>query len=154
MAERIDKLLASLKDREREVAELKTKLAGAGGGRDILSEAVKIGDTKLLAVKIEIDNPKALRTVSDDLLGKLGSGVLVLGAAAEGKAFLLVRVTQDLTGMFHAGNIIKELAPIVGGGGGGKPDMAQAGGQNPAKLDEAMARAKELVQAQAEAAKA
>ena len=154
LAERIDKLLASLKDREREVAELKTKLAGAGGGRDILSEAVKIGDTKLLAVKIEIDNPKALRTVSDDLLGKLGSGVLVLGAAAEGKAFLLVRVTQDLTGMFHAGNIIKELAPIVGGGGGGKPDMAQAGGQNPAKLDEAMARAKELVQAQAEAAKA
>jgi alanyl-tRNA synthetase len=104
---------------------------------------------KVLATVVPADNPKALRELSDTLRDKVGSGVVVLGAAAEGKALLLALVTKDLVGRFHAGEIIKALAPLVGGGGGGRPDLAQAGGQNPAGLPEAMAQVPELVAAQA-----
>ena len=85
--------------------------------------------------------------ILDNLRDRIGSGVLVLGSAAEGKVFLCVGVTKDLTGRIKAGDIIKQLAPIVGGGGGGRPDMAQAGGKNPENLPEAIEKAAETVAA-------
>ncbi len=148
VADKAAKLQAALKEREREVETLKTRLAGAGS-RDLLQDAVMVEGVKLLATVVPADNPKALRELSDNLREKIGSGVVVLGAEAEGKALLLAMVSKDLVGRFHAGELIKALAPLVGGGGGGRPDLAQAGGQNPAGLKEALAKAPELVAAQA-----
>ena len=81
----------------------------------------------------------------DRLRARIKSGVVVLGTAQGERALLLAAVTDDLVGRFHAGNIIKQLAPLVGGGGGGRPDFAQAGGKDPARLDEALAAAYELL---------
>ena len=148
LAERVKKLMAGLKESEREVETLKSRLAGASS-RDLLSEAVEVDGVKVLAVKVEVDNPKALRDLADTVRERLGSGVAVLGAASGGKALLLALVTKDLAKRFHAGNLVKVLAPMVGGGGGGRPDMAQAGGQNPAALDEALAQVPRLVAEQA-----
>jgi alanyl-tRNA synthetase len=85
--------------------------------------------------------------MADRLREKLHSGVIVLGCEIDGKANLLVAVTSDLTQRLHAGRLIKELAEKVGGRGGGRPDMAQAGGSQPGKLDDALAAADELVEA-------
>ncbi|MCA1905959.1 MAG: alanine--tRNA ligase [Desulfarculus sp.] len=148
VAERAVKLQAAIKEREKELESLKARLAGAGS-RDLLAEAREVGGVKALVTQVEIDSPKAMRELADNLRERIGSGVVVLGAAAEGKALLLALVTKDLTGRFHAGNIVKELAPLVGGGGGGRPDLAQAGGQNPDGLPQAMARAQEIVAAMA-----
>jgi alanyl-tRNA synthetase len=83
--------------------------------------------------------------VLDNLRDKMGSGVLVLGSADDGKVSLCVGVTKDLTDRVKAGDIVKQVAPIVGGGGGGRPDMAQAGGKNPEKLPEAIDKAPEII---------
>ncbi|MCB2188085.1 MAG: alanine--tRNA ligase [Deltaproteobacteria bacterium] len=145
LAERVEKLLAAQKAAERQVEELKARLAGGGGGADLLSKAEDINGIKALITAVEVDNPKSLREASDNLMDRLGSGVLVLAAALEGKAFLLVRVSKDLTKRVAAGNLIKAMAPLVGGGGGGKPELAQAGGQDPSGLDAALAKAKEMI---------
>ena len=79
-----------------------------------------------------------LREKADDLKSKLQSGIVVIGSAAEGKAFIVASVTRDLTGRIQAGAIIKELAPVIGGGGGGRPDFAQSGGPGTAELDRAL----------------
>jgi alanyl-tRNA synthetase len=88
---------------------------------------------------------KQLREIADQLKEKLGSGVVVLASAGESNVNLVASVSQDLTRRYHAGHIIKELAPIVGGGGGGRPDFAQAGGKEPAKIAVALKRAEELI---------
>jgi alanyl-tRNA synthetase len=142
-------LLAQLKQANNEVEALKVKLASGGGSRDLLSEAQEIAGVKVVAAEVEADTPKALREAADNLRDRMGSGIAVLGAAVEGKAMLLALVTKDLTKQFHAGNLVKVLAPMVGGGGGGRPDMAQAGGQNPDGLADALAKVPELVQEQA-----
>ena len=149
LAERVAKLLAALKEREREVETLKGRLAGASS-RDLLAEAVEVAGVKVLAAKVEVDNPKALRDLADTVRERLQSGVAVLGAESGGKALLLALVTKDLAGRFHAGNLVKELAPLVGGGGGGRPDLAQAGGQDPGGLDRALAQVPGLVEKQAQ----
>ena len=92
-----------------------------------------------------VADPKGLRELSDTLKDRLGSGIIVLGTEMDGKATLLVAVTKDLTGRYKAGEIIKGLAPIIGGSGGGKPELAQAGGSKPEKLDEALEKLYELV---------
>jgi alanyl-tRNA synthetase len=153
VADKAQKLGQALKEREREVETLKTRLAGAGS-RDMLADAVEVAGVKVLAAQVESDNPKALRELSDSLRDRIGSGIVVLGAAAEGKALLLALVTKDLVGRFHAGNLVKVLAPMVGGGGGGRPDLAQAGGQDPEGLAAALAKVPELVAAQAQGGKA
>jgi len=85
-----------------------------------------------------VDNPAALRDLADRLRDKIKSGIVVLGSLAGSKVLLITVVTKDLTDRFHAGNIINQVASIVGGSGGGRPDMAQAGGTKPEKLDEAI----------------
>jgi alanyl-tRNA synthetase len=148
VGERVKKLITGLKESERQVSQLKASLAGAKS-RDLLEDVVEVDGVKVLISRMPIDNPRALREASDTLRGRIGSGVVVLGAEAEQKALLLALVTKDLVGRFHAGEIVKALAPLVGGGGGGKAELAQAGGQKPEGLDQALAQALEVVRAQA-----
>jgi len=94
-----------------------------------------------------VESPAALRDLADKFKDKIASGIVVLGAEKDGKALLITIVTKDLVGRFHAGNIIKAVAAEVGGGGGGRPDMAQAGGSKPEHLDAAMEKVYGLVEA-------
>ena len=113
--------------------------------RELLDNVKEVNGIKVLSVEISEAGPDELRKVWDDLKSKFNSCLAVLGARNDGKAFLLVGVTKDLSKKFHAGNIVKELAPLIGGGGGGKSDMAQAGGNQPENLDAALKKVFEIV---------
>jgi alanyl-tRNA synthetase len=136
--DRLEKLLARQRELHREIEMLQARLNVAASG-DLLSQAVEVGGVRLLAVKVQEEDIKALRDLSDSLKDGIGEGVIVLGAAIGGKANLLVAVTKNLSGSIKAGDIVKQIAPLVGGSGGGKPELAQAGGSQPEKLDEALA---------------
>ena len=105
----------------------------------LAQKAEQIGDLKLLVCEIDSVGAKDLRNMADQLRQDLGSGIVCLGSHQAGKATLLIAVTQDLTNRFKAGALIKELSPLIGGKGGGKPDLAQAGGSNPAGLADVFA---------------
>ncbi|HXU70892.1 MAG TPA: alanine--tRNA ligase [Polyangia bacterium] len=137
-AARVDKLLEELKTQRREIEDLKRKMALGGGGRDLMSSVREVAGMKVLATRADVGDPKALREVADQLRDKLKSGVVVLGGVADGKVALVAAVTSDLTSRVHAGKIIGEIAKLVGGRGGGKPELAQAGGSDAGKLDEAL----------------
>jgi alanyl-tRNA synthetase len=113
--------------------------------RELLDNVKEVNGIKVLSVEISEAGPDELRKVWDDLKSKFKSCLAVLGTRNDGKAFLLVGVTKDLSKKFHAGNIVKELAPLIGGGGGGKPDMAQAGGNKPENLDAALKKVFEII---------
>ena len=136
--DRLEKLLVRQREYQREIEALQAKLNAAASG-DLLSRATDVQGVKLLAVQVQVEDIKALRDLSDTLRDRIGEGVIALGAAIGGKANLLVAVTKELSRSIKAGDIIKQIAPIVGGSGGGKPDLAQAGGSQPDKLDEALA---------------
>lgn len=131
---RTEKLQKSLRELEREIEALKGKLASRDSG-DLLDEVKDIGGVKVLGAKVEIADAKVLREFGDKLRDRLGSGIILLAGKADDRILLLCMVTKDLAGRFHAGNIISELAPVIGGKGGGRPDMAQAGGTQPENLD-------------------
>ena len=143
---RLQKLLERQRELEREVESLQGRLS-AGQAADLLAGVREIAGVKLLAERIEGADGKTLRELSDQLRERLGSGVIVLGCESGGKANLLVAVTKDLTGRLSAGDLIRNLAEKVGGKGGGRPDMAQAGGNHPEKLGEAVAAAEGLIAA-------
>jgi alanyl-tRNA synthetase len=151
VAARVEKLSDELKAARREIDELKRKMALGGGGRDLLASVREIGGVKVLATRADVGDPKALRDVADQLRDKLKSGIVALGGVADGKVALVVAVTPDLTGRFNAGKIIGEVARLVGGKGGGRPDLAQAGGTDASKLDEALEAVYGLVPAAAAA---
>ncbi len=134
---RVEKLIAQLRDAEKEIDKLKQKMQSSQAG-DIISEARDVKGVKVLAKHLENMEQKDLRDLGDKLRDKLGSGVLALGSSKDDKVSLIVMVSKDLTKKYHAGNLIKEMAAVLGGTGGGKPDMAQAGGKDPAKLDAAL----------------
>jgi len=144
VTERVDRLLKHQRELEREIEALKGKLA-ARDSADLIGRAREIKGVKVLATTVEAPDVKTLRDFGDKLRDKLASGVILLGARVEGKAMLLCMVTKDLTGRYHAGNIIKAVAPQVGGSGGGRPDMAQAGGPQPENLERALAKLEELI---------
>lgn len=144
LVDRVEKLIERQRELQREVDVLQGKLNAAQSG-DLLAQVQEVNGTRLLAVQVQVADVKALRDLADQLRDKLESGVLVLGAELDGKANLLVAVTKDLTGRFKAGELVAKLAPIVGGRGGGKPEMAQAGGSQPEKLTEALATATGLL---------
>ena len=105
-----------------------------------------VDGVKVLAVRTSAASADAIREMGDWLRDKLSSGVVVLGSVSDGRPALIAMVTKDLVDAgLHAGNIVKEAAQIMGGGGGGRPDMAQAGGRDPDKLDEALRATPELV---------
>ncbi len=150
--EDLDDKVAALLDRakrlEKELADLKAKAAGAAG-QDLAAQAEEIGGVKVLAARLDGADAKTLRDALDRLKDKLGSAIILLAAESEGKVSLVGGVTKDLTGRFRAGDLVREAAAKVGGKGGGRPDMAQAGGNDPAGLPAALALAKEWVRAQA-----
>ncbi len=124
---------------EKELGALKSKLAAAAGG-DLMSKVVEKDGVKILAAEIEGADAKSLREMVDQLKNKLGSGVVLLGSkSADGKVALCAGVTADLIGKFKAGDIVGKAASVVGGKGGGRPDMAMAGGTDASKLAEALA---------------
>ena len=133
LVDRTEKLLKHVRDLEKEIEALKGKLAAKDSG-DLMSQVREIGGVKVLAAEVSIADAKTLRDFGDKLRDNMESGVILLGSKASDKAMLLCMVTKDLAGKYHAGNIIKELAPLVGGSGGGRPDMAQAGGTQPRNL--------------------
>jgi alanyl-tRNA synthetase len=141
------KLQADIKKLSRENDQLKMKLALGGGaaGSAETSDELAIGDAKLIARRVEGLEKAALRGLADSLRDRIKRGVVVLAAEQEGKVTLLVSVTKDLTDRVKAGQLVKELAPIVGGGGGGRPDFAEAGGKDPSKIDALLAAARESV---------
>jgi alanyl-tRNA synthetase len=141
---RLDKVLKRQKDLEKELDAMQSRLASAQAG-DLLDQVRQVDGVKVLALKVEAADPKALREFGAKLLQRLKSGIVVLGSAAGEKAMLIALVSKDLTKRFHAGEIIKEIAPLVGGSGGGKPDMAQAGGPDLAGIPQALEQACELV---------
>jgi alanyl-tRNA synthetase len=126
---------------EKEIAQLKDKLA-SGQGRDLAADAAEVAGVKFLATKVDGADAAALRNAVDQLKNKLGSAVVVLGSVdPEGKVMLIAGVTADLTAKVKAGDIVNHVARQVGGKGGGRPDLAQAGGTDPSRLDEALAGA-------------
>ena len=136
--DRLEKLLARQRELQREIETLNGKLNAAASG-DLLAQATEVQGVRLLAVQVQVEDVKALRDLSDTLKDRIGEGVIALGSDIGGKANLLVAVTKGLSGTIKAGDIIKQIAPLVGGSGGGKPELAQAGGSLPGKLDEALA---------------
>ena len=145
---RVEALQGELRQAQRDNESLQGKL-GRLEAAELVSAARKVGEVTLLAAQVNAGGMDALRGVADELKLKLGSAVLVLGAVDGEKVNLVVAVTPDLTKQgFHAGKLIKDIAAICGGGGGGKPELAQAGGKEPAKLAEALKAAEGLVRSQ------
>jgi alanyl-tRNA synthetase len=146
LKERVEKLLAHQKALEKELTASKAKLQAAASDRS-LSEVKVVNGVSVLAQEASADTPAALRDLADHLKAKIKSGIIVLGSRTNKKALLVVVVTKEHLDRYHAGNIIKQVAALVGGGGGGRPDMAQAGGSQPEKLPEALAAVYDIVAA-------
>jgi alanyl-tRNA synthetase len=145
---RIETAQGEVRQLQREVESLQGRL-GRLEAADLAGTARSVGGVTLLAARVNAGSMDALRGIADELKAKLGSVVLALGAVDGDKVNLVAAVTSDLTGQgLHAGKLIKELAAICGGGGGGKPELAQAGGKDPSKLGEALEAAERLVLAQ------
>jgi alanyl-tRNA synthetase len=144
LKERVEKLLVQQKRLEKELAGWKTKLA-AQSLTSSEAEIQQVNGVQLVAKKVQADSPAALREAADRFKDRIGSGIVVLGSAAGEKVFLIAGVTADLTKQYPAGSIIKKLAPMVGGGGGGRPDLAQAGGTRVDQLDSALASVPDLI---------
>ena len=143
----IERLQTDAKRLAREVAQLKTKLAMGGGGHgpDEADDTVDLGGVKLARRKVSDFDKDALRGLVDSLKVKIQSGVVVVASASDGKVQIVVAVTSDLTGRIRAGQIVKEIAPIVDGSGGGRPDFAEAGGKQPDKIDDMLKAAESVV---------
>ncbi|MDO8266348.1 MAG: alanine--tRNA ligase [Moraxellaceae bacterium] len=138
VAEKVRALADRNRELEKELERLKMKLA-ASAGDDLLNSAISINGAKVLAARLDGVDPKTLRDTMDQLRNKLGSSVVVLSTVADGKVSLVVGVSADLTTKVKAGDLVSFVAQQVGGKGGGRPDMAQAGGTDAAKLPEALA---------------
>jgi alanyl-tRNA synthetase len=142
--DKVKRLLDRQKELEKEIEKLrgqfeKDRIPG------LLSKKQNVDGASLVISQVDGVDGKQLRDIADQLKEKLGSGVVVLASAGDAIVNLVASVSKDLTKKYHAGNIVKELAAMVGGGGGGRPDFAQAGGKDPAKIDAALKRAEELV---------
>ncbi|HEY4222734.1 MAG TPA: DHHA1 domain-containing protein, partial [Myxococcota bacterium] len=149
---RVERLQESLRTAEKELERSRQKAQTAAAG-DAVGSAVDVGGIKVLAQLVVGVEPKDMRGYADKLRDQLKSGVVVLGASTSPEDVqVLVALTPDLVGRLNAGAMVKELAAVVGGRGGGKADFAQAGGKTPGKLDDAFALAKDLVKKAAEAA--
>ncbi len=148
VAQKVDKLLADERALEKKLGDLEKKLAfsaastGGGGGTSgvdaMLAQAKTLQGAKVLAVRSPLGDAGAMRELADTLRDKLGDSIVLVGAESAGKAMLVLTVAKSLTSKFKAGELIRPIAALVGGSGGGRPDMAQAGGTDPSKLDAAL----------------
>jgi alanyl-tRNA synthetase len=137
-ARKVEQLAARIKGLEKEIDQLRGRLAG-GSGQDLASQATEIKGIRVLAARLDGMDAKGLREAVDRLKDKLSPAAIVLAAVADNKVSLIAGVTKDLTARLNAGEIVNHVATQVGGKGGGRPDMAQAGGTNPAGLEKALA---------------
>ncbi|HEX2486439.1 MAG TPA: alanine--tRNA ligase [Myxococcota bacterium] len=147
---RVEKLLEERRALERELERLRAEQRRAASG-DLASQVESIGDVKVIAARVEGVDGGELRAMVDALRERIGSGIVLLAATGDDKVTLALGVTPDLTGRFKAGELIRETAAVVGGKGGGRPDFAQAGGRDAAKVDEALERLRSLVREKATA---
>jgi alanyl-tRNA synthetase len=141
MPGKVEQLISRGKQLEKEIQILKQQVA-AQAGSDLISEAVDVNGVKVLIADLAGTESKALRGMMDELKNKIGSGIILLGTASDGKVGLIAGVTKDLTGQVKAGDLVNAAAQHVGGKGGGRPDMAQAGGNKPENLPMALDTAK------------
>ncbi|MHB0912417.1 MAG: alanine--tRNA ligase [Armatimonadota bacterium] len=139
------RLVNDLATAEKRIEEFERK-AAVGQADELAARAVELNGVKLVAEAVQVGDVDLMSALADALAGKLGSAVVVLGGPSDGKVTFVCKVTKDLMSRFHAGNLLREVAKVAGGGGGGRPDFAQAGGKDPSKLADALAKAKELVQ--------
>ncbi len=145
LTEKIEKILERERQLEKELADTKRKLAMGGGGSggggidDLLRGARDVPGGRALAVKVDVSDPAMLREMAEKLRDKLGESVVLVGSINGPKASLVLTVSKSLTSRYRAGDLVKAIAQTIGGSGGGRPDMAQAGGPNVEKLDEALA---------------
>ncbi|MGB7308750.1 MAG: DHHA1 domain-containing protein, partial [Candidatus Acidiferrales bacterium] len=133
----VERQFDTIKSLERQLDALKRKAAGSQAG-DLLSEAKEVKGVRVLAARVNGFDREALRQMVDSLRQKLGSGVVVLASAEDGKVALITAVTKDLIPKLHAGKIVQELAKLVGGSGGGRPDLAEAGGKDTSGIENAL----------------
>jgi alanyl-tRNA synthetase len=141
---RIQTLIQENKNLTRDVQKWK-QTAATGNATDYLANTQEINGIKIAACAIDDQDANGLRMIMDDLRQKIGTGIIVLASASEGKVALCVGVTKDLTKTIKAGDIIKQLAPIIGGGGGGKPDLAMAGGKDTTKIPQIITQAPKII---------
>ena len=142
--EKVKKLLDQHRSMEREIGRLRSQL-GKNQIPDLLAKKKNIDGTSVLISEIERVDAKQLREITDQLMGSMGSGVVILVSPGEKNVHLVASVSNDLTHRYHAGEILRQLAVVVGGGGGGRPDFAQAGGKDPLKVPDALKRAEEII---------
>jgi len=142
--DKLKKLLERQKELEKEIAKLHGELE-KDRIPDLIAQKQVIGSANALIAPVNGVDGKQLREIADQLKFKLGSGIVILASAIDGNVNLVASVSKELTKQFHAGNIVKELAAMVGGGGGGRPDFAQAGGKEPDKIPAALRRAEEII---------
>ena len=145
LAPAVERLMAERRRQDREIAELKAKLARTSVG-DLVARARDIGGMKVLAAKLDGVEREQLRVLADAVRQKMGSGLVVFGTVKDGRVALISAATKDIAGTrVHAGRVVSAVAKLVGGGGGGRPDMAEAGGKNPEALAGALERVYEIV---------
>ena len=142
---KVEKLNLLLKEKEKEIERLKGRLSSSQAG-DIIAEARVIEGVRVLSKKVDGLDMKDLRTFGDSLRDKIKSGIIALGSSKEGKVSIIVMVTKEIQEKYSAVYIVKEIAGIVGGSGGGRTDMAQAGGKDAGRLDEAMEKVYSVVE--------
>jgi alanyl-tRNA synthetase len=142
---RLQQVLDNVKALEKELAQLKSKMASSQG-KDMAGEAIAFKGVKILSKLLPQADAKTLRETMDQLKSQLGTAVVVLAAMIDGKVQLAAGVTADTTAKVKAGELVNFVALQVGGKGGGRPDMAMAGGTDPSQLDQALASVQEWVQ--------
>ena len=147
VADKVQQLQHKFRELERKNEQLQQKLAQQAGG-GLIAQAVDINGVKAIIAELDQADPKSLRGLVDDLKNQMGSGIVLLGTANGDKVSLIAGVTTDLTSKVKAGDIVNQAANVVGGKGGGRPDMAQAGGSLPEQLNEALATATTWLQQQ------
>ena len=146
LVDRLEHLMAELKSLQSENESLKSKAAKDALG-DVMDQVVEVKGVKLLATSVDGVDMNGLRDLGDQLKEKLGDGVVVIASACDGKVNLIAMATDSaMAAGAHAGNLIKAIAAKVGGGGGGRPNMAQAGGKNPAGIPDAIAEVKNALE--------
>jgi len=145
LADSTKKLLAEQKKLQKELQALKVKLAGGGPGAGPQYETVEVGGHKIATLLTEDLDPGALRNLADEIRSKIKSGVVLLGDKSGKKATLILAATKDLKDKINCGELIRDIAKYIGGGGGGSPSLAQAGGKSPDKLPEALEKGREIV---------
>jgi alanyl-tRNA synthetase len=148
LVDKIEHMMAEIKALQSENESLKSKAAKDALG-DVMNQVTEVKGVKLLATKVDGVDMNGLRDLGDQLKAKLGEGVVVLASNQDGKVNLVAMATDGAMAKgAHAGNLIKGIAALVGGGGGGRPNMAQAGGKNPAGIDSAIAEVSKVLEGQ------